>query len=94
MQFSQGGPPGGAPPVPQMELGKGKGKVKELPKLFDDNNGKHLVKSVLNKGYQLYFIVKSFCLKLLWFGSCMGLMFLFPMGIEYMSEQNRILMKI
>ena len=78
-----------------MELGKKKGaKKSELPKILDDNNGKNKAKLMVNKGYQLYYIVTSFVKKGLWFGSCMTLMFLFPMVIEYMGEQNKILMKI
>ena len=93
--MTQGPPGGGAPPLPQMTLGKGKGKAKkELPKIIDDNNGKNILKAGVNKMYQLYYITTNFCKSVLWFGSCMSFMYLFPMAIEYMQEQNRIMMKI
>ena len=93
-----GGPEGmsGMPPM-QHNLGQKKGGPKNtLPKLFADVPGKKLPfwKIFINKGYGLFFIVTDFCKKVLWFGSCIGLMYLFPMMIEYMGEQNRILMKL
>ena len=87
-----GAPPGG-PALPQMNLGKKKAK-KELPKIIDDNNGKNILKSGINKMYQLYFITTSFMKSFAWWASCMSFMYLFPMAIEYMSEQNRIMAKI
>ena len=88
-----GGPPG-VPPMPQMQLGKGKKGKKELPKLIDDNNGKNLLKLAVNRGYQLYYIVTNFCKSAMWFTTCFSFMYLLPMAIEYMQEQNRIMMKI
>ena len=47
-----GPPPGAAPPVPQMQLGKGKGKTKKaLPTIVDDNGGKNILKVGINKMY-------------------------------------------
>ena len=49
-----GGPPGmsGEPALPQMQLGQKKGaKKEELPKIIDDNNGKILWRSLINKTY-------------------------------------------
>lgn len=45
-------------------------------------------------GYSLYMIVKDFSGKLLWYGSCLGLMFVFPMSFEMFNEQQKILMRI
>ena len=49
---------------------------------------------LINRCYGTYFVITSWTKKVLWFCSCMGLMFVFPMAIEYMGEQNRILMKL
>ena len=95
-----GGPPGQMPPIEGLKLGqKGKGKKSELPKLVDDCNkknskGLNIIYGFINRGYQLYFIVSNFCKRIMWWGSCVSLMYMFPMAIEYMSEQNRILQKI
>ena len=89
------GPPPGGPPLPQMSLGKGKNKAKKvLPKIIDDNNGKNILKVGINKIYQLYFMTTNMLKSFAWFGSCISFMYLFPMAIEYMSEQNRIMAKI
>ena len=45
-------------------------------------------------GYTLFMIVKDFSGKFLWFGSCIGLMYIFPMSFEMFNEQQKILMKI
>ena len=45
-------------------------------------------------GYSLVMIVKDFTGKLLWYGSCLGLMFVFPMSFEMFNEQQKILMRI
>ena len=80
------------PQIEAMKLGgKGKGKKKELPKLIDDTNNKrpkaiNMLFSMVNKGYQLYYIVTDFCKKIMWFGSCVGLMYFFPIFMEYMGE--------
>ena len=72
-----------------MQLGKKKGaKKSDLPKIIDDNNGKNKMKLMVNRGYQLYYIVSSFCKKGLWFMSCLTFMYLFPVALEYMHEQN------
>ena len=95
MQPGPGGMPGGAPPMEPLSLGQNKGKkTNAIPKLIDDSIHPTLLKSIVNKSYQLFFITRSFCKKIMWFGSCFGLMFMFPMMIEYMSEQTRILAKL
>ena len=71
-----------------------KKKTTAIPKLLNDKGGKNYLYAFINRGYSLYFIVNNFCRKALWVGSCFALMYLFPIGLEYMSEQNRILMKI
>ena len=42
---------------------------------------------IVNFGYNMFMIVKDFTGKLLWFGSCFGFMFLFPMTFEIFCEQ-------
>ena len=76
--------------------GKGKAKKNELPKLVDDSNkknpkGLNIIYKAINRGYWLFFIVRNFCKKIMWFTSCFGLMYFFPIALEYMGEQNRIL---
>ena len=77
-----------------LSLGQKKPKKEALPKLIDDSKRKNVLVTAVNNVYGLFFIVRNFCKKFLWFGSCMGLMYLFPMMIEYTSEQTRILDKI
>ncbi len=91
-----GGMPGGAPPaIEPMTLGQKKAKKESLPKLIQEAPGKkNILVSAVNNVYGLFFIVRSFCKKAMWFGSCMGLMYLFPALIEYTTEQARILDKI
>ena len=83
-----GAPQGGLPQLNKPQ------KKKAPPKLLDDNNGKNKLKFGVNKLYQLYCMVRDFSKNFLWMCSCFGLMFLFPMALEHMSEQNRIMMKI
>ena len=48
----------------------------------------------INHMYHLYQITTMFAKKTLWVFSVLGLMYGFPMMIEYMGEQNKIIMKI
>ena len=88
-----GGPPGGAPGMPQMQLGKKKAKA-GLPTLVNEKGTFLMGRKIINKFYQVYYITKTFCGQLLWFGSCLGLMFLFPFALEQMSEQQKLMYKI
>ena len=89
-----GGP--GGPGGPEMDpVGQKRSKKATIPKLIEEtatNNkiGKMLLQTV-NRGYALFYIVRKFCKSSLWMLSCFGLMFMFPMMIEYTNEQNKIL---
>ena len=67
-----------------------KGKVKKgsganpYGKLIQ--NDKFLLYRWINHGYTFFMIVKSFSMKILWFGSCAALLFLFPFALESMNE--------
>ena len=69
-----------------LTLGGKKTKKKMFPDLVDDNNGKHFGKFVVNKLYHIYYMGRAFAKNVSWFISCIGFMYLLPMGIEYMSE--------
>ena len=71
---------------------KGKGKAGPLSKygklLEDDEDcvlptifGRIIAKSV-NLGYNIFMMVNGFSRKLLWFGSCIGFMWIFPVTFE------------
>ena len=66
-----------------------------LPNLMEGGKGvKGLLVGVANTFYKIFFITRKFCKSILWGSSFFILMFIFPMGIEYMSEQNRMYAKI
>ena len=90
MQGGAGGMPQGGPEPLKLQ----KKKPKVLPKLLDDKNGKYLPYLFINRGYQFYILCRDWTKSGLWMLSCFGLMFMFPMALEYMGEQNRILMKL
>ena len=74
---------------------KQKMKKNELPKIISEGKGLYgVVSKVANTFYQLFFITRKFCKTFLWGSSFFILMFVFPMGLEYMSEQNRIYAKL
>ena len=49
---------------------------------------------MVNHGYKLFTIVKSFTFKLLWTGSCFAFMFMLPVLFEIFSEQEEVIEKI
>ena len=49
---------------------------------------------MINHGYKLFAIVKSFSFRLLWTGSCFAFMFIMPVFFEIFSEQEAVLDKI
>ena len=71
----------------------GAGGQKGYGKLIQNDKGNVLYR-LINRGYTFFMIVSGFSKKILWFGSCFALMFLMPMGLEVLAEQQRILMKI
>ena len=89
-----GGGPGMAPPPKPHGLGKKRKSVRQLEKIVDDNNGKILWKKSINIMWHYYTIGRDYTKRTLWFFSCLGVMYGFPMALEYMSESNRIMMKI
>lgn len=68
-------------------------KKDKIPKLIQ-NDSKNKFYKLINKTYQLFFIVNSFVRKLLWFGSCIAFMYVMPISFEIFSEQQKILQKI
>ena len=99
MMPGMGGP--GGPPPPQSTLGQG-GKKKAGYNL-QDIFAKETIKSYkklafilrpINRMYHLYQITTMFVKKGSWILSCMALMYGLPAMIEYMGEQNKIVMKI
>ena len=76
---------------------KGKKSVsaaeRKYGKLIKNDKGNFLYR-MINGGYSMFMIVKDFTFRFLWIGSCVGLMFLFPMSFEMFNEQQKILMKI
>ena len=66
---------------------------RKFGKLIKEDKGNYLYKFI-NMGYSLFMIVKDFSFRMLWFGSCVGLMFVFPMSFEMFNEQQKILMRI
>ena len=83
------GPPPGA-----MTLGAKKKKTSTLPNIVDDDNGKKKMKFIINKFYHIFYVVRNGAKSFGWFLSCMSFMYLLPMGVEYMNEQNKIMAKI
>lgn len=69
-----------------------KGEVHVYGKLIE--NDKWFMYKVINHGYTFFMIIQNFTKKVLWFGSCAGLLFLFPFALESMNEQSKILAKI
>ena len=82
-----GGPPGMPPPPVAHGLGKKRKATRVVEKLIDDNNGKIFWKRYVNNFYHLFVITREKVKKTLWFVSCLGLMYGFPMALEYFSEQ-------
>ena len=63
---------------------------RKFGKLIQNDKGNFIYR-MINGFYGVFMIVKDFGFKLLWFGSCVGLMFLFPMSFEMFNEQQKIL---
>ena len=82
MAAMQGGQPGQKKPKPG------------LPNLISDNNGKNKMALAVNKMYHLFYIVRNFANKGLFFSGWIGVLFIFPMAFCYTEEQQRIMMKI
>ena len=89
-----GGQPMGGPGFEPMDLGKNPIKKEQLPKLIDDSKNKSILVTMVNKTYQLFFIVRSFLKRIMWCSSCIGLMYLFPISLEYMAEKQRLYEKL
>ncbi len=74
---------------------KKKGGKLGLKEIWDKKTmEKHFYLKPINTIYQLYQITTLFVKKGAWMFSCMSLMYGLPMMIEYMGEQNKIMMKI
>ena len=77
-----------------MTVGQKRKKVSNLPTIVDDDNGKKKFKKIVNKFYQFFYVIRSGVKNIGWFLSCMSFMYLLPMGVEYLNEQNKIMAKI
>ena len=49
---------------------------------------------LINRTYQLFYILGTQGRKILWFVSCIAFMYVLPMSFEIFAEQQRILQKI
>ena len=87
MQFGGGGMPPGGPGGMGGPGGAPAPKKERIPKLLNDNNGKNKLFMLVNNGYKLFWIVRNFVNKSLFFGAWFGIMFLFPMALCYSEEQ-------
>ena len=85
----------GAPPG-AMTLGPqgGKKKKSNLPNIIDDAGGKNKFRRVINNVYKFFYLIRAGSKNVGWFLSCISFMYLLPMGVEYMNEQNKIMAKI
>ena len=82
MQFGGGMPQGG----PEGPGGATKSKKERIPKLLDDKNGSNKLFLMVNNGYKLFWILRNFLNKSLFFGAWMSIMFIFPMAVCYSEE--------
>ena len=83
-----GGAPGGGPGGAQAP------QKPQIPKLVNDNNGKNKLFLMVNHGYKLFWIVRNFVNKGLFFGAWFSVLIIFPMALCYSEEQQRIMMKL
>ena len=91
--MQQGPPPGMGGPI--QKPGKKAGGKYNLKDIADKETlKKHFYLKPFNHCYHLYQITQMFVKKGAWVMSCMALMYGLPMMIEYMGEQNKIIMKI
>ena len=58
------------------------------------NDKKSFLYGCINNGYTFFMYVMTWSKKIIWFGSCFTLMYLFPFALESMNEQSKILAKI
>ena len=68
-------------------------KSKVIPKLIANERNSRVIKSI-NHCYKLFFIVRRFTGKLLWFGSCVVILYLLPLNLLLFKDQEIILQKI
>ncbi len=71
-------PPGMAPPGP-------KPKPKGAPKLFTNDRGSKVLKGI-NGIYRVFWIIKNFSGKFLWYSSCVMVLYLLPSQILLLRD--------
>lgn len=62
--------------------------------LLIQNPKGNLMYRIINQGYLVFMIVKDFSTRILWVGSCCGMMFMMPLAFELFNEQQKVMMKI
>ena len=70
-----------------------KPEAPQSTKLFK-STGRSPVKQLLNGLFRLFLITKTFTGKLLWFSSCVALMYLVPTQILLFKDQEAILQRM
>ena len=78
------------PGAPKPAKGK---KSAPIPKLIKNDKGNKLYQGI-NGIYKLFYIIKTFSGKILWYGSCMGLMYLLPINLLLFKDQEIVLQKM
>ena len=82
---------GGAPHITQVGEKQAKSKkAKPIPKLIKNDKGNKVYQGI-NTVYKLFYIVRMFTGKLLWWSSCVGLMYLLPINILLFKDQEMVL---
>ena len=77
------------------------GKFGKFGKIMEDGEkcilpgsiGRFFARS-MNLGYNVFRMVTHFSRSLMWFGSCIAFMWVFPITFELFQEQQKILMKL
>ena len=72
---------------------KEKKKPKAIPKLIQNDKNSRLYRGI-NVAYGLFYIIKTFSGKILWFGSCVALMYLLPLNILLFKDQEMVLSRM
>ena len=72
---------------------KAAGAIPDKDKFFKNDTNSMFLR-MINRFYHIFAIVKRFSFKMLWTGSCIGLMWVMPVMFEMISEQEVVLDKI
>jgi hypothetical protein len=69
------------------------GAIPDKDKFFKNDSSSMFLR-MINRFYHIFAIVKRFTFKMLWTGSCIGLMWVMPVMFEVMTEQEAVMDKI